>query len=674
VRLRLGLLLTLCLFPLLAFAQSGPQVSGQLVPGHALRVLTPNGNVVGDAGGAAGSTKPGSGYLTEMGITNMGTPFCVNDSLINSPLGYHQLCMGANKNGSGELSYNAFGSAPQMPFNVDVDGPLNINSGGPVNFSVGGIVYPFPSPGDTSATHITTQAALASYSGTQTTLIRDGFYVPGDGGAAVYTLTNGACSLNAGAGDGGSQVPFSGGGKCWAAYIGNSTSVRLWGAKGDGSTDDTAAFQNAVNAITSITGGGTLTIPRGYYCIKSGPIVINQQGFTLQGENYYGSTVLDACGADDSIVKMTGYHDVIDSVQIVGADKVGTTNPAVIFSNGGGAAEGTVRNSFISKGCNAISANSYELYVLWSRLEYSYCDATIYLQNTGGYIIRDKMDNAYPVAGWPSSVLSGFNGITVNNWAASTSYTANTIVASGNYLLQALNGGTSGTLAPVIPKFGAVSLDGSVTWGLVSTINYSSIQCDSGCGSVLYIAFSDFSSAGNSAIRLSNSQSGGMPPHYVVISNNNMAFQIYDSIRLDAGYDAQVSNNTFGTCLLTNCGNISTDSAWQGDLIVTSNNFSAPPSSGNNLFLFAGHLATITGNEFGSAATAVSIGPNLNDYTITGNTFRSVFGSPRTGVFVQPGSGDYITIANNNFHAVTLPLSTTGVTGTHLVTTPNVGP
>lgn len=81
---------------------------------------------MGDAGGAA------SGNLTEIGITNTGTPFCVNDAQVSSVSGYHQFCVGANALGGGLISYNAYGGASQLG----------------LNFNINGSTYGFPGPGN----------------------------------------------------------------------------------------------------------------------------------------------------------------------------------------------------------------------------------------------------------------------------------------------------------------------------------------------------------------------------------------------------------------------------------------------------------------------------------------------------------------------------------------------
>lgn len=120
-------LVVVCLSP--AYAQLQP--SGSLTPGHTFRTLT-TGGVVGDAGGAAGSSTSGSGYLTELGITNTGLPLCINDALTNAVGGYHRLCLGANSLGGGLLSYDALGGASPLGLNIELNGTT----------------YSFPGPGN----------------------------------------------------------------------------------------------------------------------------------------------------------------------------------------------------------------------------------------------------------------------------------------------------------------------------------------------------------------------------------------------------------------------------------------------------------------------------------------------------------------------------------------------
>lgn len=121
------------------WAQNQGQIvpSGTFTPGHAFRAQNSSGTVAVDAGGSAGSNRSGQGYLTELGLTNTGTPFCVNDALTNAVGGYHQFCVGANALGGGLISYNSYGGASPLPFHFNIDGTSYT-----FPFTVGGIVGP----------------------------------------------------------------------------------------------------------------------------------------------------------------------------------------------------------------------------------------------------------------------------------------------------------------------------------------------------------------------------------------------------------------------------------------------------------------------------------------------------------------------------------------------------
>jgi hypothetical protein len=101
------------------------------------------------------------------------------------------------------------------------------------------------------APHAASNAILSSISSSFSRIVRDGFASAGDSASTLYTASSAPCSLNSGAGDGGSQVASSDG-KCWIAAFGpQGPDVRQFGARGDGSTDDTAAVQNWVNYLSA---------------------------------------------------------------------------------------------------------------------------------------------------------------------------------------------------------------------------------------------------------------------------------------------------------------------------------------------------------------------------------------------------------------------------------------
>lgn len=170
------------------------QPSGPFTRGHTVQVLNSAGTAVGDAGGAAGSTKSGTGYLTELGITNTGTPFCINDALINAAGGYHQLCLGANTLGGGLISYNAYGGAAALPLSLNLNGT---NYQFP--FALSGVVGPNPSTIGYAAIFANNTGTLLGQAPVRTALTQTtNFYVNANPSASAVCGPSG--NLNCAAG------------------------------------------------------------------------------------------------------------------------------------------------------------------------------------------------------------------------------------------------------------------------------------------------------------------------------------------------------------------------------------------------------------------------------------------------------------------------------------------
>ena len=134
---------------------------------------------------------------------------------------------------------------------------------------------------------VPTNAALKALSPvTGATVRRLGFYVAGDGGAADYTLSSSPCSLNSGLGDNGAQVQAQGGG-CWnISAASESLSPLIWGAVGDGTTNDTAAVQAAIDGASCTLGVPLIFDARHLYNITSS-LTMNCPG-SLVGPYRYG--------------------------------------------------------------------------------------------------------------------------------------------------------------------------------------------------------------------------------------------------------------------------------------------------------------------------------------------------------------------------------------------------
>lgn len=71
-----------------------------------------------------------------------------------------------------------------------------------------------------------------------------------------------------------------------SSKLGDSVSVKDFGAKGDGIADDTASVQSAINSLPS---GGVVYVPRGTYSITS---ISQKNGIAISGESSSNTTIL----------------------------------------------------------------------------------------------------------------------------------------------------------------------------------------------------------------------------------------------------------------------------------------------------------------------------------------------------------------------------------------------
>ncbi len=271
---RYALIAAFALAPSLVLAQV--KQSGTVTPGHVAQWLS--SGVIKDGGSAT------NGFITNFGIfANGGLPDCITASTIprasfdpaSSP--YTQLCRYANQGGAGGLTLNSYNGAASANFNININGtdyPFPASGSGTGNVTGPGssTVGDFACWNNTSGTlladctgsitHVATNAALKSTAGVAgKAVMRDGFTAANDSPAVYYVFSGTTCSINAGAGDNGSQVAPNAANGCWlATFVGNVADVRVFGAVCDGSTDDTATF---VNANLS---GLSLSIPEGKTC------------------------------------------------------------------------------------------------------------------------------------------------------------------------------------------------------------------------------------------------------------------------------------------------------------------------------------------------------------------------------------------------------------------------
>jgi hypothetical protein len=109
-------------------------------------------------------------------------------------------------------------------------------------------------------------------------ILRQGFANAGDSPATTYLPSNSTCSLNFGAGDGGSQVR-SADSKCWIASFPSEVDARVFGYVADGTTSNTAALA----AIFALPTPHTIVIPPGIGRLPCGQSFTAASSLSLVG-------------------------------------------------------------------------------------------------------------------------------------------------------------------------------------------------------------------------------------------------------------------------------------------------------------------------------------------------------------------------------------------------------
>ena len=146
------------------------------------------------------------------------------------------------------------------------------------------------------------QHSLQGVASNDTVMVK-GYWAAGDGGGGVF-LWNAADARQDNDGTIIAPAPAPGGAGRWNRIIEGPWSVKWFGAKGDATTNDTAAFAKAITAMDGAfyldggpgsannSAGVVLRVPAGQYVI--GDLIIQRQVW-LQGEassTSYPSTVL----------------------------------------------------------------------------------------------------------------------------------------------------------------------------------------------------------------------------------------------------------------------------------------------------------------------------------------------------------------------------------------------
>ena len=248
-------------------------------------------------------------------------------------------------------------------------------------------------------------------------------------------------------------------------------------ASGDTSgTTDTASLQAAINSLSS----GVITFSGKQFYINGGSIIVSgKTGLHLQGNGRF-ATILKNIGSNGNTVTFTGACQdcSIEGMTILGDNQVPpTTGYAISFT--GNCFECEARqivieymyNGILNQSCTETKLDTIRMRPLAGNLGVYYVGSVSV--NCYRMIIDDLVtDNPYPGT-------STVNPANITNWASSTHFNANAIVAVNGGIFICTTPGTSGGSGPSGTNFVTPVVDGSAQWLFVCNSTLTWIYMDS---------------------------------------------------------------------------------------------------------------------------------------------------------------------------------------------------
>ena len=440
--------------------------------------------------------------------------------------------------------------------------------------------------------------------------------------------------------------------------------VRAKGAKGDGATDDSAAFSACVTALAAT--GGILYVPpasAATYLVSSGITITGSVSISMVCGGF--GTEIQVGTADVTAVTLNNASHEIHDCLIQGSNNVNTTHDAI--SLGSNCSECLLDRVYAQYGRYVINVAAADVRMDHIHATLAYGGAVVY--TTGSYSCNAcKLDTSFPV-NTPSQ------GTTYAAWQANHSYTCGTpalIVqtagsqAGSTYNIQCTTSGTSGSSAPTLQPFTGTITDGTAAWKLVGQSTNAAAQADTGSSTVVFSNRSDLS---------------GSYTYGLYITGNAQSVFITNSF-IGGAYSAGIyQNSTVGGLQaignqITNCIGVLCQGVYlhAGSDDIVSNNliFGNPIGAETD----GGKNFSFTGNSiFGSSTAAIFIGGTASIVAVTGNILgtSASWGTNAIGVDIATSGTDYLTVVGNGCHGATTCVSNSS-TGTHnlIETTPGI--
>jgi hypothetical protein len=424
--------------------------------------------------------------------------------------------------------------------------------------------------------------------------------------------------------------------------------VRAFGAKGDSVTDDTAAFNAAIAAVTAL-GSGTIYVPpsTGSYCIKTaGGITLSAFGLRMVGatNGYYSS--LDACGTDTTIVTMNNQYVSLEHILIAGkgindTTTFGASQPTIKVTNA--CISCSIEHVNVTGGAFAIQglgtpSQHVDDVMLFDVVAYQSYQTLIDIQDGGWWINRAKLDQ-----NWPYSQPAPGIG-TIPNWTASTAHSAGDLVITQNWIIQYMTSGTTGTTAPTLKNYGRTITDGTATAQIAQpSSQYYAIHFEG--ASETQMTQVDMSGSFYSGLYVDQDSSGN-PSQYIECSQCIAGQTLNSAVYLNYGHSVYITDSHFGSCLYSGCGMVLVNGSYTGDFNMEGGAFLG---TGIGALVGGSGGTTFQGVTFNGQSTGIQMNACSN-LTAVGNRLgvsgTGSLGTIMTGIAILSGANHYTVLGN----------------------------
>lgn len=446
--------------------------------------------------------------------------------------------------------------------------------------------------------------------------------------------------------------------------IGSWYDVKVYGAIGNYTADDSVACQNAVNAAVA-AGGGIVYFPAGHYRCSAGLIIHNAtiyHGIYLMGAGR-AATFLSTGNVDVPILDINGSSrlNISDmsiegkggAQNVVDVSLTQPTTPALKLVNVSG---GYISNLQISGGSNCIySSGSGEVVFDTISASWSYGNALLYQTTSSNYFNRCHFDQPTPLinANTPAP------GTVFSNWAANTAHSVGDIVinvsVSPNWYMQCVavtgDSKTGSGSAPTLHNYQVAVTDHNVTWMFASPVNLVGVLLDSGCYQNFFM-YTDLIGLFHTCFLLEDTLSTGGPQNTFIYGATpglyvNNAFWLYKGLGIQIT-DCQI-DYSFGT---TSVG-INVDPNWSGRTIIKGNTIGIGGGGEYGIYIGSGPTGTtVADNSVEGHTVGVVADTGASYYSIMGNNLA---GNTKA-IQINSGNTKYMVVGNM------VSGSTTGIT------------